>query len=99
MLRSYRPIPKESAKGKEKRLEFQRAERRVLKRDGYQCQVKAEGCTGRAVTAHHVVARGQGGSNDDPNFLSCCRFCHLLAVHGNPAWAKACGFIKRRELK
>ena len=93
-LRTYTPPAPESDAGHERRLEFERTERAVLKAAGYRCQVGLEGCNGRAVTAHHLKLRSQGGKNDRGNLVAICRWCHKR-VHAHPAEAAAAGNIIR----
>lgn len=48
----------------------------VLIRDGYQCQLRLDGCTGRADQVHHTLGRAVTG--DNPEFLvAACRTCNL----------------------
>jgi 5-methylcytosine-specific restriction endonuclease McrA len=57
----------------------------VLARDGYVCQLKLDGCTGRATHVHHTVSRLAGG--DDPLLLvASCAHCNLKTgePRGNP---------------
>ena len=56
----------------------------VIKRDGGRCQLKLEGCTRIAVTAHHVV--GKSITGDDPRYLvAACKACNLKV--GDPTKA------------
>jgi len=48
----------------------------VLARDGYRCQIALFGCRIRANTVDHIIAREDGGSDDDGNLRSCCAPCH-----------------------
>jgi 5-methylcytosine-specific restriction endonuclease McrA len=97
MLRSYKRINPESEKGKAKRLEFEAAERRILKAAGHKCQVKLDGiCDGKAVTAHHLKLRSAGGGNDLSNLVAICRPCHRR-VHNHPAEAAKAGNIRQRK--
>ena len=58
---------------------------RILSRDGYRCQLRFPGCTGRAEAVHHVVHKGMGGrhglakiaSEADTNLVASCRACHI----------------------
>jgi hypothetical protein len=49
---------------------------RVLKRDGYVCQLQLMGCMRRASTADHIVERRAGGSDDWTNLRAVCASCH-----------------------
>lgn len=48
----------------------------VLKRDGYECQLRLPGCTGRATTADHVTPRSHGGTATLDNLQASCRRCN-----------------------
>jgi 5-methylcytosine-specific restriction enzyme A len=49
---------------------------RVLRRDGFLCQLRLFGCRVRANIADHIVARENGGSDGDANLRACCSPCH-----------------------
>lgn len=49
---------------------------RVLKRDGYVCQLRLIGCTDRATTADHIIERRDDGSDDPANLRGVCASCH-----------------------
>ncbi|RMF75653.1 MAG: HNH endonuclease [Acidobacteria bacterium] len=58
-----------------------RHEDRIYARDGWRCQ--APGCTARRnLESHHVVWRSRGGSDDDDNLVTLCRFHHQRGEHG-----------------
>lgn len=62
---------------------WRRTRRLVLERDGYRCQLKLEGCTTRATTAHHTKGKAMG---DDPRHLvAACQPCNLKV--GDPTKA------------
>lgn len=67
----------------------------VRQRSGGLCEVRAEGCTGQAQHFHHRRLRSQGGSHEPDLIAHCCAHCHLVAIHGNPAWAYAHGWLIR----
>ena len=47
----------------------------VLERDNYRCQLKLDGCTTTATTAHHTKGKKHG---DDPrHLLAACQHCNL----------------------
>jgi 5-methylcytosine-specific restriction endonuclease McrA len=48
----------------------------VLRRDGYECQLRLPGCTGEATTADHVIPRSQGGTATLDNLQASCRHCN-----------------------
>ena len=52
--------------------------RAVYKRDGYRCAL----CDStRGLQIHHVVSRGQGGTDFPHNLITLCWRCHAVA-HG-----------------
>lgn len=53
----------------------QRVKWRVLRRDSFTCQEC--GCTDRPLHVDHVVARANGGSNDENNLQALCDKCNL----------------------
>jgi 5-methylcytosine-specific restriction protein A len=51
--------------------------RKVLERDGYVCQIRLPGCTGRATAADHVVEWRDGGAKYDmANLQAACAACN-----------------------
>jgi 5-methylcytosine-specific restriction endonuclease McrA len=62
--------------------QWRRVRRRVLERDGWVCQLRLEGCQGRADECHHKFGRfrpGQrlGADDYDPSVLvAACRTCN-----------------------
>jgi 5-methylcytosine-specific restriction protein A len=52
------------------------ARARVLKRDGYLCQLRLMGCTDQATIADHIVERSDGGDDDEANLRAVCASCH-----------------------
>lgn len=69
----------------------------VLRRDGYQCAVRLDGCTGaHRVGLHHRKPRGRGGHDTYENLVTVCDNCHTgspRAIHRNPAWATEHGLL------
>jgi hypothetical protein len=53
---------------------------RIRERDGHRCSVP--GCSRKAMQAHHLEARSQGGSDADDNLGGLCAHHHLVGVHG-----------------
>jgi 5-methylcytosine-specific restriction protein A len=49
---------------------------RVLKRDGYQFQLRYPGCEGRATIVDHIVALALGGADTDTQTQAVCDHCH-----------------------
>jgi 5-methylcytosine-specific restriction protein A len=48
----------------------------VLDRDLWLCQVKGPTCTRYATEVDHIVARADGGSDDQQNLRASCRPCN-----------------------
>ena len=55
---------------------WQRTVRAVLERDGGVCRFALPGCTRRATTAGHVVAKAAGGSDHPSNLRASCAVCN-----------------------
>jgi hypothetical protein len=53
---------------------------KVRERDLGRC--RAPGCSRRAVHAHHIIPRSQGGTDDDWNLVALCGCHHLRGIHG-----------------
>ena len=97
MLRSYKPLKRQSEKGKLKIQEFLSAERECLKRAKYICQARIpDVCMVKAVTAHHLKLRSQGGGNEQENLMAVCRDCHMF-LHNNPAAATELGLMIQKR--
>lgn len=47
-----------------------------LEMDGYQCQVRGEGCTGYADTVHHIYGRALTGDDNIDALVSACKHCN-----------------------
>lgn len=60
------------------------------------CEAQFDGCGGRATCRHHVMRRGQGGSDDKENTRDLCGWCHLH-IHANPEWSFEHGWLRHRE--
>ena len=54
----------------------------IYRRDGYRCALCD--CT-QTIQIHHVIPRGQGGSNHAHNLITLCAACHAH-IHGNPLY-------------
>ena len=49
----------------------------VLKRDGYQCQMRGDGCTVAATQVDHIVPLDRGGDRLNPtNTRAACAHCN-----------------------
>lgn len=49
---------------------------RIIRRDGAVCQLKLQGCVGKATSVDHVIPTSRGGSDDDSNLVACCWPCN-----------------------
>lgn len=54
----------------------------VYGRDGYCCALCDDN---RTIQVHHVVPRGQGGTNSMHNLITLCAQCHAWC-HGHNIW-------------
>jgi 5-methylcytosine-specific restriction endonuclease McrA len=62
---------------------------RVLKRDGYRCQLRyADICLGKASQVDHIVQPEAGGTNSLENLRAVCRRCHARRTGRQGALAK-----------
>lgn len=69
---------------------WQRTRARVLERDNHTCGY----CGQQATTVDHIIAKANGGTDDETNLISCCRTCnsikgakHLVRVaYHDPEW-------------
>jgi 5-methylcytosine-specific restriction enzyme A len=48
----------------------------VFKRDNYECQIKSEGCQGKATEVDHIVPVSKGGLNNLENLQASCSSCN-----------------------
>lgn len=72
---------------------WEAARRRILQRDNHHCQLRLEGCTGRATEVDHRVA----GDNHDPtNLQAVCSSCHKRKTQAEAALARAPRPSRRR---
>lgn len=55
---------------------------RVLQRDGYECQMRLPGCTGRATQVDHLAAWLPGQDVQDASLQAACAHCNSSA--GSP---------------
>jgi len=66
--------------------EWRRVRADVLKRDGYRCRLKLDGCTTVAEHVHHTLGREVSGDNP-AHLLAACASCNQRA--GDPRRADA----------
>lgn len=72
------------------RRAFPAATRRaILDRDAWTCQLRYEGCTGRATIADHIVPHAEGGSDDPTNGQAVCPSCHDIKTRAEQARGRA----------
>ena len=63
--------------GKEEYKEWRRISRQRFKMDGYKCmRCKTHHNWGKGLTAHHILARRDGGKDFIDNLISLCSVCH-----------------------
>ena len=63
--------------------------KKVLERDGYQCQLRyADICVGRATQVDHIVQPEAGGGSDLANLRAVCVRCHARRTGRQGALAK-----------
>lgn len=68
----------------------------ILARDGYQCQIKLPGCTGRATAVDHIIPVLSGGAWwDESNLRATCVSCnnHRKTANGSRRWQSAITYI------
>lgn len=88
------PIPRVSAKRKQKDAEYSKLRERYLTGNSL-CRVKVDGCSSTATDVHHTYA----GSNRDTYYLvqstwlPVCRNCHNW-IHSNPQKARTLKYLK-----
>jgi 5-methylcytosine-specific restriction enzyme A len=69
--------------------DWQAVRKKVLERDGYQCQLRyADICVGRASQVDHIVQPEAGGTNALENLRAVCRRCHARRTGRQGALAK-----------
>ena len=56
--------------------------KKIYARDGYRCALCD--CT-RTIQVHHLIPRGQGGTNCEQNLITLCAYCHSH-IHGRPLY-------------
>lgn len=80
-----RPEPKEPFKS----LSWTTMRKRVLYRDGFQCQICGDAyplAFDGALFVHHIVRRALGGSDNSDNLITLCDLCHGGVVHKYQKW-------------
>lgn len=68
----------------------------IRARSGGYCEVRLDGCSGKATGRHHRMLVTQGGPDTEENCVHVCRECHTAgpkAIHRNVKWARAVGLI------
>jgi hypothetical protein len=74
------------------RLKQDKPPAKKLKALNERCEVRVDGCWGRATHRHHIKRRSQGVDNHPSNLLGVCAWCHAW-VHNNVAAAKVAGWL------
>lgn len=83
-----KPMRQKSAKKTETDKELERIRPLVLARSKGVCEVKAEGCEGRAVHMHHRRMRSQGGRHTLSNLIHTCAYCHFVCHHAEDRYER-----------
>ena len=55
---------------------WRRLRQRVLKRDGWECQIRGPRCLGDATMVDHIIPVSMGGTDDEDNAQAVCKPCH-----------------------
>ena len=77
---------------------WQATAKRVLERDGYQCQLRFPGvCIGRAREVDHIVQPEAGGTDALENLRAVCTPCHRRRTGQQGALAKQRRAAQRRQ--
>jgi 5-methylcytosine-specific restriction protein A len=77
---------------------WQARAKRVLERDGYQCQLRFPViCIGKATQVDHIVQPEAGGTNDLENLRAVCRPCHARRTGQQGALAKQRNAQRRQK--
>jgi 5-methylcytosine-specific restriction protein A len=71
--------------------EWEKARKRVMRRDAGLCQpCIAQGATTPAHAVDHVVPKFEGGTDDDANLQAICRDCHAVKTADEAKRARGC---------
>lgn len=91
------PLPKESAKRKAEKPEYEKAKKELVKETNGKCQIKSPVCTGLATETHHLEGREGENFKDKRKLKRTCGPCHrYVHAKGNRQWALANGFLLPR---
>jgi len=55
---------------------WKRIRKRILERDGHECQIGLPGCRREAGTVDHIVPHALGGGDEPSNLRAACRPCN-----------------------
>lgn len=56
---------------------WRQARAQTLERDGYECQLRLKGCTGKATQADHIIPVAEGGPPFElANLRAACEHCN-----------------------
>lgn len=77
--------------------EWRRTRKRILQRDHYRCTI--DGCWDSANEVDHIIAKADGGTDDDANLRSLCSPHHAAktAAEGHAALARQRAARRRPE--
>lgn len=77
----------------------QAATEAVLRRAGWRCEARLDGCSrDHGLAPHHRLRQAHGGPWTPENLVLLCQECHTdspAAVHRNVAWAYEVGLLIR----
>lgn len=91
-----KPINKKSEKRKEEDKEYKKIVKEMLKASD-RCEIKEEGCTGKAQGLHHKVKRGKFTLKDKKNLMRACNSCNLwVELHPMEAIDKGYSISKHK---
>ena len=67
---------------------WDRVRRRVLRRDGHECQIRGPQCLVAATEVDHIVNVASGGTDDPENLRAACRPCNRAKAQAEAAAAR-----------
>lgn len=89
--RRHKPLSPRSRKQARRDHRFRAVKLLIFERDGWRCRLCG---SPYALTPHHLLPVGQGGSDEPENVVTACWLCHRL-IHDHPAWSYEHGWLIR----